>query len=370
MIAMKFDARLVIVLCCMTVVASFIPTRICSAKEAWTGIYRGVNATELTENDVRELSEWKVNIIRLSFNKRPLMKKDPPFDIDIRVVAYLDNVLSWAERYGIRVVIDPHTSPGTEVSTTTKAKDAIWRDGVYQDALVYLWVYLAKRYADRGSVIAGYDLLNEPNVPRDLNGHPVPGLGDWNALVNRLVNAIRKHDQVHTIVVEPITSRRQGKRRIYPMDGDAYFVPPKDSNIVYSPHFYEPGAFSHQQINAWNPDPVNYPGIIAGEYWDKNRLREVMKPIFDVQKKYNIPVFIGEFSAPRWTGDSGNRYLRDLMELYEEFGWSWAYHIFRGADAWDAEKSNFSREDHKFIGKETDRAIMLREFFSKNGKEF
>lgn len=57
---------------------------------------------------------------------------------------------------------------------------------------------------------------------------------------------------------------------------------------------------------------------------------------------------IFEFSAPRWRGADANRYIRDVIEICEEHGLSWAYHAYREADVWDAERSNEDCDDHRW----------------------
>ena len=44
----------------------------------------------------------------------------------------------------------------------------------------------------------------------------------------------------------------------------------------------------------------------------------------------------GEFSVINWA-KGGDRYLADMIELFEEYGWDWAYHAFREWDAWSIE---------------------------------
>ena len=43
------------------------------------------------------------------------------------------------------------------------------------------------------------------------------------------------------------------------------------------------------------------------------------------------------FSA-RARAEGADRYLRDCIELFEEYGWDWTYHSFREAPTWDVEK--------------------------------
>ena len=80
----------------------------------------------------------------------------------------------------------------------------------------------------------------------------------------------------------------------------------------------------------------SYPGVIDGVYWDKEQLRVSMKEVIEFQKKHGVPIFVGEFSVINWA-KGGDRYLADMIELFEEYGWDWAYHAFREWDAWSIE---------------------------------
>jgi hypothetical protein len=128
---------------------------------------------------------------------------------------------------------------------------------------------------------------------------------------------------------------------------------------------YEPYEFTFQNL-ATNDTPLNYPGIIAGKMWNKDQLRTLLEPNSVWQKIYNVSIHIGEFSAVRWApGNSTRNYLSDLIELYEEYGWTWDYHCFREFQGWDVEM--IGDKDHPQRSPvPTDRQLLLMEWFKKN----
>ena len=132
---------------------------------------------------------------------------------------------------------------------------------------------------------------------------------------------------------------------------------------------YDPLAFTHQGLYGFDTG-VHYPGLIRGRYWDMDTLRKALLPAREWQARHGgVPVYVGEFSAARWAPDSSAyRYLRDCISLFEEWGWSWAYHAFREADCWsvehDGDRSHLSPAD-----KPTDRQLLLMEAFKKNHQE-
>jgi hypothetical protein len=98
------------------------------------------------------------------------------------------------------------------------AHGPLWDSGADQERTVALWRALAKRYADR-SIVAGYDLLNEPLPPHD---EQLP------ALYRRIIAAIRAVDAHHLLFLEGSA---------FATDFSA-FSAPLDANQAYSFHLY------------------------------------------------------------------------------------------------------------------------------------
>lgn len=326
------------------------------------GPYRGMTTQiGISEQDVADFAKLGGNLLRIGFVKQPLMKKSPPYDFDEEAFAKLDQVLAWCERYSIKVVIDPHTTPGTGISTSTVADDPLWKDLRYQDLLDRLWNRIANQYHGRNSVVVGYDLLNEPAAKRLPFGD---GAADYNQLVRRLIKTIRQHDKDTPIIIEPPVGYTALGQWVNRLDGIDFLDAPQDQKVVYSPHMYEPGAFTHQGIKD-RKDNIVYPGVVGMSYWDKESLRKTLAPVFKWQRTHNVPIYIGEFSAVRSSGTSGEHYLSDLISIFEEYGWSWTYHAWREAPVWDAEIIGLQRED-RTRSANAPRLQLLREAFIRN----
>ncbi|MFC1852481.1 hypothetical protein ACFL27_19970 [candidate division CSSED10-310 bacterium] len=81
-----------------------------------------------------------------------------------------------------------------------------------------------------------------------------------------------------------------------------------------------------------------------------------------------MPIYVGEFSAIRWAPDnSAYYYLRDVIELFEEYEWNWTYHAFREWHGWSVEHSEDPDDYEPFEG-ETDREKLLKSWFALNKK--
>lgn len=324
---------------------------------------RGVNISpKISEEDFQALKPMGANVVRIAFAIQPFMELEEPFSFKEDAFKNLDRILDLCEKYQIKAVIDPHRFPGTWHPWTMINNDKFWADFSWHEKAIAIWERIAIQCKDRGDVIAGYDLLNEPAVPKNFEKDSP---GDINLLYRKLISAIRKHDTKHTIMLAgpryTPPGEEEEKGYIFGLD---VLEPTVDDNLCYTIHMYSPMSFTHQGV--WEESEfVKYPGFIDGEDWNQEKIRNYMKRAYDFTQKYNAPMFIGEFSCPRWTGDYGNEYLKDQIEVYEEYGFSWAYHAFRENQLWDVEMNNYNRADTVRV-ETSPRKELLIEAFSLN----
>ena len=128
---------------------------------------------------------------------------------------------------------------------------------------------------------------------------------------------------------------------------------------------YRPHAYTHQGVHG-TKERWAYPGVINGRHYDKEALRRELQPVRDFQLAYNVPIYIGEFSAIRW-GQGAARYLQDVTEIFEEYGWDWSYHAFREWSGWSLEHSDSEADPHP-AATPPDRQKVIRKWFDLNRK--
>ena len=300
--------------------------------------------------------EWNANVIRWQLGRHfvPNVRPDPG-DLESYdrwldgALAQMDARLPACEKYGLMVVVDLHFKPGHAVD----GQHAMFRERKYQDKFVDVWRKIAARYRGR-RVVWGYDLANEPS-----EGVVADGLLDWQDLAERTAKAIREIDPDTAIIVEAAQGGNpHGFNYLYPIDAPG---------VVYSVHVYVPHTFTHQGVKG-RPSGFTYPGQIDGKHWDKERLRQALEPVVKFQRRYGVHIYVGEFSAIRWAPDhSAYRYLRDCIDLFEEYGWDWTYHAFREWSGWSVEHGE-DRETNKPAPEPTDRQKLLTGWFAKNAK--
>lgn len=308
------------------------------------------------EADIRDLAlKWNANQIRWQLNWTPMKQaEDWAQDLDAydrwleSALVECDKALVACEKHRIKVLVDLHTPPGG------RAEGGVCRmfqEPRYQDKLVEVWDRIARRYRGR-EVVYAYDLLNEA-----VEGTVAEGLLDWRDLATKATKTIRAIDPCKPVVFEP--SPWGGP------DGFDFLEPLELDRVIYSFHMYRPHSFTHQGVHDdWTG--IAYPGQIEGQYWDREALREAMRPAIEFQQAFNVHIYVGEFSVIRWApGDSGYNYLRDVIDLFEEYGWDWSYHAFREWDGWSVEHGP-DRTDHRRTGTPTRRMELLLNWFQRN----
>lgn len=316
-----------------------------------------ISPGRLKEEDLRVLAEdWKANHIRWQMNwgfpkgradTATIEEYDAWIDSECK---RLDKMLPLCRKYGLAVCLDLHTSPG---GRDQASNGRMFEHKEYQDAFIATWIKLVKKYKDEPA-IWGYDLLNEPTETKIPEGK---GILNWRDLAEKTGKIIRKIDPVKPIIIEPAPWGGPN-----PLD---FFEPVDVSNVVYSVHMYTPFQFTHQGVNK-SPIKFEYPGKINNIYWDKDRLRKALRPAIEFCEDYGVQMYVGEFSAIRWApNDSAYRYLRDVIEIFEEYEWDWAYHAFREWSGWSVEHTGDPDHEQR-PESSTNRELLLRSWFQKN----
>jgi cellulase (glycosyl hydrolase family 5) len=277
--------------------------------------YRGVNITlaGVGEHEIEMLAtDWNANLVRVrlaSYDQcdYSVVEISDPSRSNDPSLQELDKLISTCNSYGLRVVIDLHQFPGYSHYDEGPRDYRLWDDPALQERFIRYWRGLAARYAEWGDVIYGYDLLNEPCET---------STGFWLDLAERTARAIREVDSKRPIIIESRCGTPATFAELKPID---------DPNVIYSVHLWEPVALSLQG-HLGNPTGVKYPS----DDWNKDYLREVMRPVVKFQQRYGVPIFVGEFGASTYMpADSRVAYLEDVLSLLEEYGYDHALSQYR-----------------------------------------
>jgi aryl-phospho-beta-D-glucosidase BglC (GH1 family) len=311
------------------------------------GALRGANVMQErgTVEDLRVLRSWGANLAEIPVLN--VYEPDPPYAFQPDNLDRLDRAVKAAEEVGLYVALTCREGPGR---ADFNRSDEIWREAAAQDAYVQMWQQLAKHYRGRASIV-GYDLMCEPHPDRAA-GLP---LGDWNALAKRIATAIREVDSSTPILINSVGWA-------YPREFES-LQPTGDPRTVYVVHFYDPHYYTHQKAG----DKRVYPGFrLPGEEsiaWDKAAIEARFAPVRAFEEAHGVAIFVGEFGCARYA-PGAEQWLRDQLDLYEGYGWSWAYWAFREWDVMDIEKMPDAADRQRYP--EAPLLRLFREYFARD----
>lgn len=254
--------------------------------------FNGIRDNFITAKDVEELKSLGGNVIRVPV-AHWLFEDETGF-------SYLDKILSWGEQYQVYVIIDMHAAPGCQLPAAfclQKGRSTdFWSNPSSQEQTINLWKKIASRYKDV-TIIAGYDILNEPGISNDPNAAP-PN----NVLENfykRLITAIREIDSNHVLFVEG---------NGWALDMSVFqnkWLLAADPNSAYSMHLYK---------NTHCP-----PSFYDYEYGIEQFLNKQTQFI----NGHNRPLFIGEWGGRcgSWVNSATKVLKRNNIALSTYFTW-------------------------------------------------
>lgn len=315
------------------------------AFQVWkAGGFRGANVfpPATTLKDFKVLRSWGASLAEI-----PVIDVfDPraPYALQPAEMEKLDQMVKAATQADLFVVLTCRSGPGRADFETSQE---IWTDAAAQDAYARMWAHLAQHYKGNPAIV-GYDLMCEPH-PEERHA------GVWNALAKRITDAIRKVDE-HT----PILINSVGWAYAETFD---QLSPTGDKRTVYVVHFYEPHYYTHQRPGQNRV----YPGFRVPDEeegaWDKNTIKAKLDIVRSFQQKHHVPIFAGEFGCARYA-PGAIEWLRDQMDRYERWRWSWAYWAFREWDVMDIEKTADPEDKKRYA--DTPLLQLFRPYFARD----
>jgi endoglucanase len=330
--------------------------------ELWkSGGLRGANAfPRHTVEDLKTLRSWGANLV--SFGIESVLEYEEPFALRPEAFKDIDTAVERARQAGLFATVNFRSAPGREDFNRDLRQ---FQEFKYHDAFVKMWRETA-RHLQGNDTVVGYDLMCEPHPEdlfsgedRSLEVYPAKVKGtpaDWNLLARRASEAIREEDPETPIVVN-------SSGWAYPFTF-GYLELTGDPRTVYSVHYYSPRHYTHQKPEK----PVAYPGVVPAhvepeQHWTAEVIVQTLQPVRDFQMKHRVPIFSGEFGCARYAPGVLD-FFRDEIDLYEEWGWSWAYWDLRGWDVMDIEMTADASDKKRYA--DTPLLRLFKGYFARN----
>ncbi|QMU76456.1 glycoside hydrolase family 5 protein [Streptacidiphilus sp. PB12-B1b] len=306
---------------------------------------RGFNVDkydEATEADLRSIVAHGFNLIRLDITWARL--EPAPGRYDAAELARLQQLMGWADRYGLLVLVDFHQDVygpafgGGQDGVPAWATDddglpftpdpddwfAEYFEPSVQAAFTHLYDDPALRRAQtdfythiartlRGDpALLGYDLFNEPSGPFD--GDPTdPAVqvssvaaletGRLALMYRRLIAAVRAVDTRSWLFVEPTVLVGEGVPTLLPGFRDPR---PGAARIGYAPHFYDTAV---EDGGDWNPSDGFIQAYTAA--------------VTAYPRAHRMPVVVGEWGPPDADTPGNTELVQAQVTAMEGFAGGW-----------------------------------------------
>ena len=200
------------------------------------GVYTSVTAPPtgyiLAADDYNKIKLMGANVVRfyLQYSWLDAGNSDAFF-------TYMDAQLALLAAADLKAILSLHyfgiNSSGS-FYTGTQATKAQLQD---------FWKKISDRYVSN-NVIAGYDLLNEPNCSDTFTETAL-----YNIYESIITATIRNNNDQHVIFIsDPVNKYDAPNASYFDLIGTNAFKKLSDTNVVYQFHWYKPVKFTHQTI--------------------------------------------------------------------------------------------------------------------------
>ena len=257
-------------------------------------------------------------------------------------LSLLIKALDEAERNRIKVVLTMVSLPGARWKQLNNDQDdaRLWKDKKYHLQAFEFWRQLAARLKTHPAIVA-YNPLNEPHPDRAFGFDELPD--------ENFAHVVQKHPE-HAGRPQPIQpgngqSNPLRRSRTPPSSSTAGSMHLPRHSIIIDPlmmikvlyAFHNPGPWQMvtYRVNKGRyayPDRVPKSWNGPTESWTIDRLAREMHAVQKFSEQYDIPahrIIASEFWYDRRL-EGAAAYMADLIEIYNQRGWHWAFYAYRG----------------------------------------
>lgn len=281
--------------------------------------------TFIGREDIEKIAGWGFDHVRLPVDYEVL--EDEAGNERREGYVLVDQIISWCGDMGLDVVLDLHKAYGYDFNDAgNEEANNLFTDEQLKRRFLKLWKTIAERFGSYQNV--AFELLNE--VVEKENATL------WNELIDRTVNVIRE--------ITPDTPIIYGGIQWNSVKTLKLLEVPKDKNIIFTFHFYEPLLFTHQKaywVKAMDPnEDIFYPETM--EYFtEKSKvlgyqgevvtkvdaatmgtefIRKMIEEAIDAAKNAGVKLYCGEFGVINQAPvEDTLRWFKDVEEVFREY---------------------------------------------------
>lgn len=290
----------------------------------------------IEEEDIRRLSTWGLDHLRLPMDYNVLREENGTFKKD--GFDYVKRAVEWCRKYGLNVILDLHKTAGYSFDKDEQ-EHGFFAEESYQEYFYTLWEEIARKFAGYGDQVA-FELLNEVTDEKTMDA--------WNRISQECIRRIRKITPTVKILVGGYWNNSVAAVKDLAM--------PADENIVYNFHCYEPLIFTHQGAGWIDTMPSDYRMSFDHDmsvFWDRTKeylpnnmiMLEPAKDIahaldseffeklfaeaISVAEERNVPLYCGEYGVINLASPEDTlKWYRSIHAVFEKYGIgraAWSY---------------------------------------------
>ncbi|XP_044511267.1 probable glucan 1,3-beta-glucosidase A [Mangifera indica] len=260
-------------------------------------------ATFIVEDDFKFIAENGVNAVRIPVGWWIASDPTPPKPYVGGSLEALDKAFTWAQKYGVKIIIDLHAAPGSQNGLEhSSSRDGSQEWGLTDETIqesVSVIDFLTARYAKSPSLYA-VELLNEPLAP----GATLDMLNEY---YKAGYNAIREHSSTAYVVM----SNRIGasnSTELFPVTSGL-------TRAVIDVHYYN--LFSDIFDNMTVQQNINFINI--------NRTAQLNQVTTSNGPLTLVGEWVAEWQVRNATTEDYQRFAKAQLEVYERASFGWAY---------------------------------------------
>lgn len=292
----------------------------------------------ITEENIAEIASWGVDHIRVPVDYNIFETDSGELKED--GIFYVQNVISWCEKYGLNMVLDLHKTFGYSFDKGEKQMGFFDKEEL-QERFYRLWKRLAEHFGKYSDRVA-FELLNEVT---DKSYSDI-----WNKIAAKAVSVVRSVTKDTKILIGSYWNNS--------IEALEDLDLPADENIVYNVHCYDPFLFTHQGATWVDRMPIDfrivYPGdaaeyiakaeelalpfdnhtddiqaVLDASYFE-NRFKKAVK----ICEERGVALYCGEYGViDRADPEQILSWYKDINSAFEKYG--------IGRSAWNYKEKDF-----------------------------
>lgn len=279
----------------------------------------------IKKEDIQQIQEWGFDHVRLPVDYH-VLESDEGI---AKESGYrrIQRVIDWCREYNLNIILDLHKAYGYDFNDAgDEERNNLFSSEALQKRFVDLWIEIVKRYGSESHI--AFELLNEVVEKENADA--------WNQLIKATVTEIRKVNATAPIIYGGIQWNSVKTLKLLEI--------PKDENIIFTFHFYEPLLFTHQKahwVAAMNPEETIYYPESMEYYQEKSKvlgfqgevvrlaeskemgvpfIAEMIREAIDAAANAGVSLYCGEFGViDQAPVEDTLRWFSDVNTVFEKY---------------------------------------------------